>query len=112
VAAVPVERIALPAPVPTAPAAHGPITIPPDRVTWISGEIERVDRKRLERDGGVLKLSAVLCIDERGAVRSVRLLADEPAWLVASLDRDLHTFRFTPYPGGAACFVRRVAIAH
>jgi hypothetical protein len=40
------------------------------------------------------------------------LLADEPGWLVAALGRDLRTFRFTPYPGGAACFVRQFAIAH
>jgi len=114
--APPVAQIAAVVPTPTVPVAttvaRGPVTIAPDRVRWISGEIGRVDRTRLERDGGAAKLSAVLCIDERGAVSSVRLLADEPAWLRATLDHDLRTFRFTPYPAGAACFVRQVAIAH
>lgn len=103
----PPPPIVVPAP---PPVARGPITIPPDRVRWISGEIGRVDRKRLERDGGVPRLSAVLCIDATGAVSSVKLLADEPSWLATVLDRDLRTFRFTPYPHGAACFVRQVSI--
>ncbi|HEX7701662.1 MAG TPA: serine/threonine-protein kinase, partial [Kofleriaceae bacterium] len=30
----------------------GPMTIPPDRVKQLSGAIERVDRRRLDRDGG------------------------------------------------------------
>jgi hypothetical protein len=84
--------------------------IAPDRVRQISGAIERVDRRRLDRDGGPAHLSAVLCIDPAGAVTSVKLVQDVPAWLRESLVRDLRSFTFTPYTGGAACFARQLAI--
>lgn len=97
------------APLP-APRASGPTMIRPDEVRRTSGEIERIDGRRVERDGGPKKLSAVLCIDARGGVSSVKLLASTPAWLGEILIRDLRAFRFTPYAGGPACFVRPLQI--
>jgi hypothetical protein len=84
--------------------------IRPDEVHRLSGEIERIDGRRVDRDGGPKKLSAVLCIDPQGSVSSVKLLAATPAWLGETLVRDLRAFTFTPYRGGAACFVRQLAI--
>jgi hypothetical protein len=110
----PVHAIAAPAVVATIaappPRPLGPTTIPPGRVRQLSGAIERVDRRRLDRDGGPAHLSAVLCIDPAGAVTSVKLMQDVPAWLRESLVRDLRSFTFTPYSAGAACFVRQLAI--
>jgi serine/threonine-protein kinase len=101
----------VPAPAPVAvPRAAGPTMIRPDEVRRLSGEIERIDGRRVDRDGGPTKLSAVLCIDARGIVSSVKLLAATPAWLGETLVRDLRAFRFTSYRGGAACFVRQLAI--
>jgi Protein kinase domain len=114
----PVEPVHAAAPVISPPIAEAPpvakpklpSTIPPDRVRQLSGAIERVDRRRLDRDGGPSRLSAVLCIDAAGTVTSVKLMQDVPAWLRESLVRDLRSFTFTPYTGGAACFVRQLAI--
>jgi hypothetical protein len=95
-----------------APAVHpsGPTMIRPDEVRRLTGEIERIDGRRIDRDGGPKRLSAVLCIDARGTVSSVKLLAPTPAWLGEALVRDLRAFTFTPYRGGAACFVRQLSV--
>jgi hypothetical protein len=100
---------ATPVPV-TVPRAAGPMMIRPDEVRRTSGAIERIDGRRVDRDGGPKKLSAVLCIDARGTVSSVKLLAPTPAWLGETLVRDLRAFTFTPYRSGAACFVRQLSI--
>jgi len=104
-----VRGLAFPPPV-AAPAHIGPTMIRPDEVRRLSGEIGRIDGRRVERDGGPNKLAALLCIDARGSVSSVKLLAETPAWLGADLVRDLRAFTFTPYRGGPACFVRQLSI--
>jgi serine/threonine protein kinase len=118
-ASAPADTTALPSP----PAAIGrvqasqrlePIVIPPDRVRALSGQIGHVDLRRLEHEGVGRRFSAILCIDTRGAVASVKLLGDAPEWLRDALVHDLRTFRFTPYrvddEPRPACFVRRLLI--
>ncbi len=112
----PVVRRALP-PLPAAhsPAPEKPVTIAPGRVHRVSGQISPLDVHRLENEGLLdTTLHALLCIDEAGAVTSVRFVGEAPRWLRARVATDLRTFRFSPYidrtGAHAACFVRSLPI--
>jgi hypothetical protein len=108
------DAIALP-PVPE-PEPSGPEMIRPDQVKRVSGSIPPLDHDRFvsERLSDLGPVTALVCIDDHGAVTSARIVGIVPSWVRDTVGGALRLFRFTPYVSrGAprpACFTRRLAV--
>ncbi len=100
----------VPVPVPPAPAPivpSGPVTVPPNAVTKLSGEAPNISRYRSQTMPAVT--AAKLCIDRGGAVMSVDFLTHLDKRVAHDLQEQLKTWKYRPYVHGGtavvACFV-------
>ena len=108
----PAPAIAKPAPAPTAPPAAprigGPVTIPPSKVTKLSGEVPELSKTRHAEIPPVV--AAKLCIDHTGVVTSADLITKLEARAALEMVQTLKNWRYTPYKPqnsptpAAACF--------
>ncbi|MFN0249560.1 MAG: protein kinase domain-containing protein [Kofleriaceae bacterium] len=99
-------------PAPTAPPAPpriaGPMTIPPSKVSKLSGAMPELSKTRHGEIPPVV--AAKLCIDHTGAVTSTDLITKLEARAALEMTQKLKSWRYTPYkPQGsptpaAACF--------
>jgi hypothetical protein len=97
-----------PPPKPAAPMPKGPVIVPPNAVTKLSGEPPSIDKfKNVELPSN---LAAKLCIDETGRVSSVEMATKVERRVATDLTEALRTWRYAPYkykgttPIGA-CFI-------
>jgi hypothetical protein len=116
--ALPIPPVSMPvlAPEPESkPTA--PEMIRPDQVKRVSGAIPPLDHDRFvsERLGDLGPVTALVCIDDHGAVTSARIVGTMPDWVRDTVAGGLRSFRFTPYVSRGearpACFTRRIAVA-
>ncbi|MGE0397621.1 MAG: protein kinase [Kofleriaceae bacterium] len=93
---------------PSPPRITGPVTIPPSKVTKISGDVPKLSMTRHAEVPPVV--AAKLCIDHKGAVTSADLITKLEARAALEMVQTLKSWRYTPYkPQGspntaAACF--------
>jgi serine/threonine protein kinase len=97
----------VPAPPPAPVMPTGPVTVPPNAVTKVSGDAVNITKLRAQNLPAVA--AAKLCIDVGGAVTSVDFVTKLDKQLAGTLSDQLRTWKYKPYvragtPIGA-CFV-------
>lgn len=103
-----IARPVVPTSPPAAPHIAGPVTIPPSKVTKLSGDVPELAKTRHAEIPPVV--AAKLCIDHTGAVTSADLITKLEARAALEMVQTLRNWRYTPYkPAGssvptAACF--------
>ncbi|MGE3547730.1 MAG: hypothetical protein AB7L28_27635, partial [Kofleriaceae bacterium] len=84
-----------------------PISVPPNAVTKVSGELPRIVKYR--HDDLPTNLSTLVCIDTAGNVTSVKLVTKISGRAAADVPSALRGWKYTPYRRGGvavpACFV-------
>ena len=101
-AAIAAEQASAPPPAPR----REPVVVPPSAVTKLSGTVPVIRQRR--GDAAPERVSAKLCIDERGAVTRADILTPVSAPVASTLTESLRAWRYRPYREGGvavpACF--------
>jgi hypothetical protein len=98
-----------PAPVAAPSKSSGPDTIPPNKVSRVSGSVPSL-KTRDGRDAKIGMISARVCIDTGGRVTSASVISKlSDSSMRETLEISLRSWRYTPYTkdgkAAPACFV-------